>query len=217
MEDYPSNSHSAPIEDPDDENPKNIQKVVTGPVITRKPSGFQRLRKSFIRADASTVGDQIFWNVLLPNAKDTVFDMGVTFLETMLFGERRSGSFRPSSSSTSSPSTSTSKFNYAGINIGGGPLVQSSGVPNVVDDHIASRSPNEFILKSRAESEGVIHEMDKIIEKYGAVTVADVYRMMGTTGSYMDHRWGWSSTEGAGSKRVRNGVLLVLPLPEDLT
>lgn len=215
MEDFPSNSIRGKLEQNDEpEDTKGITKIVTGEVITRKPSGFKRLRQSFIRGDATSVSEHVLWNVLIPAAKDTLADMGTTFIDMMIYGERRGRT--PGGSAPSSGQGSTSKFNYNGISSGGSRLVLG-GPPERVEIPGGRYTPTEVIVSSRAEAEAIVEEMLKIIEKYNAVTVADRNRMMGISSQYTDDKWGWTSLENAHLKRVRDGVLLVLPNPEDLT
>ena len=219
MEDLPSNSHRAKTETPESKNEKNIEQIVTGPVIVRKPSGFKRLRTQFIKGDATSVGDHVLWNVLMPAAKDMVADMGITFWEMMIYGERRGpgvvGGFM--SRTTAPPSQSTSRFNYAGISSGGGSSRLVNGPTPQPATHEHERFvPNEIIVSSRAEAEAITLKMEELIERYTAVTVADLYRMIGRSINYTDDKWGWRNLEHANVKRVGQGVLLVLPHPEAL-
>lgn len=222
MEDFPSNSHRQKKEGvkPEPTNEKHVEKIVTGPVITRKPSGMRRLRQSFIKGDATSVGEHVLWNVLVPAAQDIVAQMGSTFIDMMIYGENRNrfgqgilGMNRPQQ--TQGP---TSKFNYAGISAGGGSqLITNTAAQQMQNVPNKERFvPHEVIVSSRAEAEAIVLAMDKLIERYTAVTVADLYRMIGRSIDYTDDKWGWKNLENADAKRVGQGVLLVLPLPEPL-
>lgn len=152
----------------------------------------------------------------MPAAKDIVVDMGTTAIELMIYGERR-GTILPNR--TGVPvAPATSKFNYNGITTGGGSRLishQAQMAPSREDprDRII---PNEIIVSSRAEAEAIVAKMDELIEKYTAVTLADVYRMIGRSIEYTDDKWGWRNLESAHIKRVGQGVLLVLPTLEAL-
>lgn len=212
MEEFPNNSQRG--QQPPDE--KQIEKVITGEVITRRPSGLRRFRRSFIAGDASSVGDHVFWNLLVPAAQDAVLDMGQTFLEMLIKGERGSSRLR-NPAAPQQGRGSTSQINYGGLSSGSSgsrlvipPTNHALGVNN------GRFSPNEIILSSRAEAEGLIRRLFEVLEKYPVVTVRDLYSMVGVTADYTDDRWGWSNLDGADVKRVRDGVLLVLPPPEEL-
>lgn len=221
MEDLPSNSHRAKTEpQAEPTNEKNVQQIVTGPVIVRKPSGFKRLRQQFIKGDATNVGEHVLWNVLMPAAKDMVADMGITFWEMMIYGERRSGGFGHTfmGRTTAAPSSQPvqSRFNYNGVTSGSGSRLVNGPGQQIVPTNVERFVPNEVILSSRAEAEAVLFKMNELIERYTAVTVADLYRMIGRTINYTDDKWGWRNLEHADLKRGGQGVLLVLPHPEAL-
>lgn len=48
---------------------------------------------------------------------------------------------------------------------------------------------------SRQEAENVINDMDLLVEKYGYVTVADFYDLVGATHYCTDNMYGWTSTK----------------------
>lgn len=214
MEEFPSNSHSkkTAAELPSDPD-KKIEKMISGEAITRKPSGFKRLRQSFIGGDSKSVSDHVFWNVLLPAAKDTLADMGSTFIDMMIYGERRSTRITGPSTPTAGRG-STSRFNYSNVSSNNRIVAAQNTHPQ--DNRQGRYSPNEIVVSSRSEAEGIVHRMFELLEKYNAVSVADLYRMVGVSANYMDDKWGWTNLNDADVKRVREGVLLVLPNPEAL-
>jgi hypothetical protein len=75
---------------------------------------------------------------------------------------------------------------------------------------------NEIVLENRTEAIEVLEAMVARIVRYGAVTVADLYDFVGTTGSFADQRWGWSDLTTADVRQVPGGFLLDLPAPEPI-
>jgi hypothetical protein len=211
VEEFPNNSQRAGQSVPPEVD-KQIEKIIEGEATVRKPSRRTRLRQSFIAGDASSVSEHVFWNLLIPAAKDALSDMGSTFIDMMIYGEKRN---RPGAGTPGSGPGSTSKINYGSYSGGGSRLVLGSAQNNPVIEH-QRFSPNEIIVGTRAEAEGIITKMFEVLEKYHVVTVADLYRMVGVTSEYTDNKWGWNNLDSADVKRVRDGVLLVLPLPQDL-
>ena len=53
--------------------------------------------------------------------------------------------------------------------------------------------------------------MDELIEHYGIVSVADLYDLVGITGSYTDNKYGWTDIRTAQVVRVRDGYKIKLP------
>lgn len=192
-----------------------IEKIVTGEVTIRKPSRWKKFRQSFIAGDATSVGEHVFWNLMLPAAQDALADMGRTFIEMMIFGDRRSRFGNPRTP-VSGPG-STSRINYGGMSNGGQRIVLTPNQNNISQEPTHVRfNPNEIIVSSRSEAETIINKMVEVIEKYNSVSVAHLYSMVGVSADYMDHKWGWTNLNHADVRRVNGGVLLVLPRPQDL-
>jgi hypothetical protein len=214
-EEFPNNSKraaSAPKTEIPPEVDLQIEKIISGEATVRKPSGFRRFRRSFIAGDASTVGEHVFWNLLLPAAQDAILDMGQTFLEMVIKGEK---GYRPRG--TGAPATgpgSTSRINYGGISSGG--RVALGPAPSAYEPQ-AKINPNEIYLPTRAEAQMVIDKMFEVLEKYQAVTVANLNGWIGQSSDYMDSKWGWTDLQTADIQRTKWGVHLVLPAPQDLS
>ena len=76
----------------------------------------------------------------------------------------------------------------------------------------------ELIYGTRADAENVLSGMSEIIDKYGFVTVADLYDISGLPGAYYtDSKIGWKgSIKESTIKKVRDGYVIDLPKPEVL-
>lgn len=215
MEEFPNNSQRAQKNVPP-EVEAQIDKIIEGQATVRKPSGWKRFRQSFIAGDASSVGEHVLWNLLIPSAKDALSDMASTFIDMMIYGEKRN---RFGAGGT--PTTgfgSTSRMNYGGISTGSrlvsGPA-QHSGP--ILEPSRQRYNPNEIIVSTRAEADGIISKMFEVLEKYHVVTVANLYSMIGVSSDYLDSKYGWTNLDSADVRRVRDGVLLVLPTPVDIS
>jgi len=71
----------------------------------------------------------------------------------------------------------------------------------------------DIILRTRGEGEAVIASLSDLIEDYGVASVADLYDLVGITGSFTDNKYGWTNLRTASVTRVRDGFLLNLPRP----
>lgn len=71
-------------------------------------------------------------------------------------------------------------------------------------------------MSTRVEAEETLTQMFDLLEKFDAVTVADLYELSGISSNYMDHKWGWTDLRGSNVTRTRQGYLLDLPQPEPL-
>lgn len=72
-------------------------------------------------------------------------------------------------------------------------------------------SYDDIILYNRGDAEDVIYRMEELISMYGLVSVADLYELVGITGSYTDNKYGWYDIRSASVVRVRDGYLLKFP------
>ena len=76
----------------------------------------------------------------------------------------------------------------------------------------------ELIYETLVDAEDVLNEMSEIIDKYGFVTVADLYDISGLPGAYYtDSIIGWKgSIKESTIKKVKDGYVIDLPKPEVL-
>ena len=188
---FPNNSHRAKEEQKTSLAEKKVEKVTTGKVKTKKRSEGSKLKDVFISEDVRDVKSYIFLDVLVPAIKNAIVDI-VTDGVNMIFG---TGKKRSSSSSNyvsyrdysrrddrSRASRSSSRFNY-----------------------------DDLIFESRGEAENVRDQMDAMIDRYGVVTVADMYDMADISAPYTSNKYGWTNLRNADIVRVRDGYVIKLP------
>lgn len=189
MGEYKSNSHrSKEIE----REEKKVERVVKGQVKSKKKNKFA---DTFISEDAASVKEYIIFDVLIPAAKNAISDMVTTGIQMMLYGEVRGGS-----------KSKGSKVSYS--------KYYDDRRERDYDRRSRTRCGydyDEIILESRAEAEEVLNSMDDLLERYGLVSVADLYDLVGVTGNYTDNKYGWTNLRHASVQRLRDGYLLKLP------
>ena len=212
--DYPSNSNR---DKAGKDEPKVIESVVTGRVIRKKRSLSSRFSDIFIGGDAQSVWAYVAFDVLVPAAKDMFSDAVSQGVERMLFGDstgrisssrrRRNNDYRPgytNYSKFSSPSSSRGR----GRETSGREFTRRARANHDFDD---------IVLATRAEALEVLAKMDDLIDKYGVVTVSDLYDLLDLPAEFTDEKWGWADIRTADVRRDRNGYMLKLPRPEELT
>lgn len=190
--DYKSNSHRSKEEQQEPEH--KVEKVVTGEVKTKKRTGISKFADEFISEDARNVKSYIFRDVLIPAIKKTISDIITNGIDMLLYGERGGRS----------RDTSASKISYRSYYDSGrkdpGPIRARN-----------SYSYDEIIINNRGEAEDVLTRMDELISRYGVVSVADFYDLVGVQCSYTDNRYGWTDLRSADVMRVRDGYQIKLP------
>jgi len=182
-----------------------VEKMVEGKVISRKQPLWKRVRQTMVAEDAHTVGDYILSDVVIPAAKNLIVDMVGQSIERILFGTSRGRISR-------SPLglSLRDQVNYSRVSTERDPRRSLSREARARHDF------NEIVLENRTEAVEVVEALITRIARYGAVTVADLYDFVGTTGSYTDQRWGWTDLATADVRQVPGGFLLDLPKPEPI-
>lgn len=183
-----------------------IEKMVEGKVISRKQPWFKRVTRTMIAEDAGNVGDYILSDVVIPATKNLILDMVAQSIERLLFGTSRGRIGRRSPLGMSL----RDQVNYNRISSDREPRRLLSREARARHDF------NEIVLENRTEAIEVVEALIERISRYGAVTVADLYDFVGTTGSFADQRWGWNDLATADVRQVPGGFLLDLPAPEPI-
>lgn len=208
QDDFPPNSEAS--KDPK----KKVDRVTSGDAKLRKRSLRKQFTETFIAGDAKTATRYAMFDVLLPGARDVVFEMVMEGFRKLMFGgeSSRRGSTTPQSgfggvvnyNRVGAPSPIMSMLG------GGGPQRSMSRAARGKHDF------DEVILQDRREAEEVLSQLFEVLSQYGTVTVADLYELVGVNATHADHRWGWQALPGAGVTRVRGGYLLDLPNPQPI-
>lgn len=197
MENYPNNSHKSKIsseKDIQNNAEKRVpKKVIVGNVRTEKKSWIKKVLGLFVSDDISDVKSYLIQNVIVPAVKRTLSDA----VEVTLNGEsgrkrNRYGNQYISSYQSGRISRDEPDFRR--------------------NDYRDLYEIEDIVLDSYGDCELVLDEMNGLIEKYGLVSVSDLYDMVGKTGaSHTDCKYGWTSLRTARIVPVRNGFALRFP------
>ena len=189
MDEYKSNSHKSREEANKPE--KKIEKIVTGEVKTKKHGGFRKLADIFLAEDIGEVKSFIIHDILIPAIKKAISDIITNGTDMLMYGK-----------DSRRKSTPASRIDYGGC----------------FDKRNSNRSPvrmgysyQEITLSSRSEAEDVLTRMDELISMYNMVSVADLYDLVGVTGTYTDNNYGWTDIRNASVVRVRDGYMIKMP------
>ena len=195
MEEYRSNSNRSKAEQKERE--KRVDKpVVTGKVVTKKPSALRKITGEFISEDAKNVKSYVFGEVLIPAIKKAISDIVTDGIDIILYGESRKGSKRYSADRVS-------YRNYYDRD--------SRSARDTRSSIGSGYSYDDIVLSTRGEAEDVLARMDELIDAYQLVRVADLYDLVGITGNYTDNKYGWTNIRNAEIMRVRDGYMIKMP------
>lgn len=184
-----------------------VTKIVEGKVVAHKQPMWKRFTRSMLAEDAGNVGEYILTDVVVPATKNLIVDMISQTIERVLFGTSR-GRIRRSPLGASLRDQVNYSSRYSGE--------RDAPRRPMSREARARHDFQEIVLEHRTEAIEVVEALVIRIGRYGAVTVAELYDLVGVTGSYADQRWGWNDLATADVRQVPGGFLLDLPAPEPI-
>lgn len=189
--DYKSNSNKSKQEQKQPE--KKVEKIISGSAKAKKKSEVKKLTDVFISEDICNVKSYIRNDIIVPIVKKAISET----VDVILYGE--SGN-----SKKKSPASRVSYRSY-----------YEDRDDNRRRDYGSIRRSNydynDIVLENRGDAEEVLIKLDELIDVYGSASIADLYDMVGMSGSYTDNRYGWDKPGVGSVVRVRDGWLLKLP------
>lgn len=200
--DYASNSvkNQKPEERPER---REVVQITSGKI--QKKSLGAKFRETFAGDSAESVGQYVFFDVIIPRTKDLLFDMVSQGFERLLFGtssprSRKSGSV-----------LTQARTDYRGISNSTSSTRPER--PQMSDRGRANHRFDEIFIPSRTEGERVIDTLRELIDQYESATVADLYTCVGISTDHTDLKWGWVNLDDANLRPARGGGY-VLELPD---
>lgn len=196
MNDYKPNSHRFKEQQKAQSEGRKITKVAHGSVKARKKNELTKIADVFISEDVSNVKSYILNDIVVPTVKKAI----IGAIDMVLNGG--SGSYTGRGT--------TSKVSYRKF------------YDDQRDDHrtVEARSRSRFDFddikfETRGEAEAVLEEMYNVIDRYGFVTVGDMYDMADLSQPFTSNKYGWTNIRSAEVMRLRGGGY-ILKLPKAL-
>lgn len=185
---------------------EKIEPVLATPPVVRK-----RTMVDVVVDRAAEASVDLVKNVVLPGIRDTLADSFHGLIDAM-FDTKTQGRRRASRGTTIVTSNQT-RFNYNGISN------QNADRKRTISEKArANHDFGEIIFQSRPEANDVIDTMRMRLNKYGTVTVDDLYSIIGVDPTVVDTSWGWDEASFAGAhvRRAHRGFVLDIPEPAPL-
>jgi hypothetical protein len=199
---YPGNSHKErEANKPEEPTRPRVEKVVSGKTSERKKPLGTRIAENFGGEDLQSVGNHVVMNVLLPAAKDMMFEAIKEGFARAIFGD----SARGRSSSDSRSGRGSAFTNYSSYSKTKSESRSSSSSNDRTPDFA------DISFETRGDAEAVIEQLILIIEEYGFATVADLYECADITPPFTAAKYGWSNLKEARAERDKGGYFLNLP------
>lgn len=201
MEDYTNNSHKARTaaqqSSPPVETSRGSGRIVKGEVKARKKSELKKLADTFIPEGVDNARSHIVFDILIPAAKDMVWDV----IGSLLYGDQ----YRKRAKGTSTGTKSNTPYrNYYQH-----PEERSMPATRVR----VAYEVDDYPIPDRGDAECVLAELDSILREYGTVKVSEYYEALGVTPRSIDYKYGWTDLRNAYVDKVREGWIIRLPRP----
>jgi hypothetical protein len=205
---FPGNSKIPRPQNPAKEPQEKIVEPVVANAEKRKKSLLKRFTDVFIGGDSKSVIHYVVMDVLVPQAKDMMAEAASQGFERLIYGESRPNRRGTTGVRPAGP-TNYTRYAVRGNNpLGRAGAPDASPVPRARTHHF-----DDILLATRVEAETVIERLYDLLNEYESVSVADLHSLVGWTANYTDQKWGWTSLQGAGCRRSRDGYVLELPRP----
>lgn len=168
-------------------------------VVSSKTSLFKKVAESFLPEDVKDVKSWLFYDILLPGAKDLVWDT----IETMFWGGKRSRSKRGGYYDRTDYRSHYRRSSYSrnGNDDRGGYTNERVDCRNV-------------IVRHRDDAEAIVEQLRNRIRDTGSASTADLFDLIDVPGKYTDNDWGWTDERDIGVRRVSSGFLIDVSEPK---
>lgn len=195
--DYKPNSHKYKKEqDNEKKEEKRVEKVIKGTAKVKK-NEIRKITDVFISEDVKNVKSYVLMDVLVPTIKKAIVDIVTDGINMIFFG---------GTAGRRSSVTRADKVSYRNY-------YDRDGYrsPDRSSRMNSKRSYDDIIYESRAEAKEVLDRMEELIDKYGFVTVADLYDLSGLQCDYTDNKYGWLDLRSADVFGTGGGYTIKLP------
>lgn len=186
---------------------EKVMQIASGKKVPQ--SAGRKFLSEFLADDISNIKDYILWDVLLPAVKNAISDTITNGIDMLLFGQTR----------TRGSNTVKRITPYSSLYSSSNRVVKYNDIQEQQSRKnrgLSGYSYQEVVLASRPEAEDVLAHMRIYLDRYGVVSVSDLYDAVGEVPEMMDTKWGWTDLTGACVQRCSDGYLIRMPRVESL-
>lgn len=212
--DYAGNSKKDKGEVPAPDT-KGLTQVTSGKVVERKKGVGERLKEAFIVADWKTTSHYVFWGVLIPAAKNMLWDIYLKGGYRTLYGQDSPGVPPTGLPGQHGQQTHITYNTQVKRNVPWA-TPQRPMDPRFLQPGVVTAAPTpsyDYILPTPAEAQRVLTMLSDTVDTYGVATVADLHTLLGIQSPHTDHKWGWENLAAAKAYQTKEGWALDLPAP----
>lgn len=175
------------------------EKVTTGKVTIKKRSAGRKILDLFLSEKIDNVENYIKYNVIGPSVKSLVYDIFMSTLSMMFWGDARVGR-----SDRRDGSGRRSYDRYYDDRRSRDPRPRGARPAYDVE---------RIVFETRDDARRVVNDLFDCLDMYRKVRVADYYSSAGVSpeGNWMTSSWGWYSLQGCEEYPTEDGWEIYLP------
>lgn len=166
---------------------------------------------------ASEASSDLIRNEIIPGIKDLALDATHGLIDGVFGSSTRGGGRHGRRRSVTTRDVAARDANIKVDYRGASTAKKAVSKRTISEMARANHEFDEILFDSRFEAQDVIDRMRERLDKYGSVTVDNLYQMMGVDPTFKDSAWGWDSLDGAHVRRFRGSYVLDLPDPSPLS
>lgn len=185
------------------EDKKEIKPLeLKGSAKVQKQSLGKKMHDAFISQDFKSAASGVVQDTFVPMTKRLMADLFSNLVNRILFGSN-------APKAGSSIFGSGSSWRYSGQNIN----YSSFSQPSTASSTPSIPNYNEITLSDRGDAERVLDTLQEMLDRYGSVSIADLYETVGIPTISTHYNYGWKSLKGADVESFRGEFLVKLPRP----
>lgn len=196
MDELQGNSFVSREKKDDESENKSIQPVTTN-VTVKKPKN--KFISKFFAEDAKTVGGHVLNIVVIPSLQKLFSDVVKGAVDWLIYGSKGT-----------QPKPGVSNVSYSRYYTSNTQPQQSYGA-NPMLNRSNIFTMQEVMFNDRADAEEVLLRMTELVDKYGMVSVADFYELVGQRFAFTDQKYGWRDLRGVEIIRGISGFYIRFP------
>ncbi len=160
----------------------------------------QKLKESFIAEEALDFKDYLLKDLIVPIIKDAICDGITNGLSMLFYGEQADYRRRSGRRDSSTRRTDyRSSYNYRDDR-------------DRDERRRARHSSYDFELiecETKSEAMDILDNMHAVLDKYGSVSIADMYDLAGISRNPEDNNYGWTNLAQAKIVRESDGIYVI--------
>lgn len=200
------------------EERERIEQIASGRKV--KPSFWRSALSDIIADDLSVIGTKILKEIVIPSFKNAISDGITNTVDILLWGQTRGHSGYSGSntirritpySSLYSGNTSNKVVKY------NEPQQAARGLDRYsYQDILIPFVPEETHSVTKSKADAILARMRVYLDRYGFVSVGDLYDAVGEVPDRIDQDWGWYNLDSAYVQNHREGFILRMPTVESI-